>query len=126
MVLSISAADNDSLSFSADTGMAECLVIARKLKPDTTPSDRMRFNSLGLRPNGLAHASTLAKIVESSNYVRQIEDGPYGGTSLMVGDEMAGQMLSSPQKSEQKGWGAVRLTDYSLAQCAHALSNSQL
>ena len=32
MVLSIAAADDDDLSFSSDTGMAECLVVARKRK----------------------------------------------------------------------------------------------
>ena len=38
-VLTIAAADNDDLSFSSDTGMAECLVIARGLKPDEPPDD---------------------------------------------------------------------------------------
>ena len=30
-LLTIAAAHNDDLSFSSDTGMAECLVVARKL-----------------------------------------------------------------------------------------------
>ena len=47
-VLTIAAADNDDLSFSADTGLAECLVIARKLKRREQPSPR-------LHPLHLAH-----------------------------------------------------------------------
>ena len=43
-VLTIAAADNDELSFSSDTGMAECLVIARRLKPDESPHDRARLH----------------------------------------------------------------------------------
>ena len=125
-VLSIAAADNDSLSFSADTGMAECLVIARKLKPDEPHSERTSFTSLQRRPQGFAHASAVAKTLGSGSYVRQIEDGPYGGTPLIVGDEITGQMLTAPSQSDKEIWGAVRLADYSLAQTAYALSNSRL
>ena len=48
-ILSI-AANGYDMSFSSDTGMAECLVIARKLKPDETPQDRVYFTSLPRRP----------------------------------------------------------------------------
>ena len=125
-VLSIAAADNDSLSFSADTGMAECLVIARKLKPGEPRSLQTSFTSLQRRPQGFAHASAVAKTVGGGNYIRQIEDGPYGGTPLVIGDEVAGQMLTAPSQSDEQVWGAVRVSDYSLAQSAYALSNSQL
>ena len=125
-ILSIADADNDNLSFSADTGMAECLVVARKPNPQDPGSDRAHFTSLTRRPQGFAHASATAKTVGSGSYVRQIEDGPYGGTPLMVGDEVAGQMLTAPSQSEGDIWGAVRLSDYSLAQTAYSLSDSQL
>ena len=125
-VLTIAAADNDDLSFSSDTGLAECLVIARKLKPDEPHSDRTHFTSLQRRAQGFAHASTIAKKVGSGSYVRQIEDGPYGGTPLMVGDEIAGQILTAPSQSDEEIWGAVRLADYSLAQTAYALSDCRL
>ena len=41
-VLSIAANGRD-MSFSSDTGMAECLVIARKLKLDERPPGRVWF-----------------------------------------------------------------------------------
>ena len=58
--------------------------------------------------------------------MRQIEDGPYGGTDLQVGDEMVGEMLTALVPEEGGNWGGVRLLDYSLAQTAHALSESKL
>ena len=50
-VLSI-AANGRGMSFSSDTGMAECLVVARKLYPDETPKALARFTSLSHRPQG--------------------------------------------------------------------------
>ena len=84
-----SCCDNDDISFSADTGMAECLISARKLKSDETPQDRGCFTSLRHRPQGFPHASSLAGNLLEGSLVRQIEDGPYGGTPLMVGEELA-------------------------------------
>ena len=125
-VLSIAAADNDDLSFSADTGMAECLVIARKLNRGEAKARRGLFISLSHRPQGFVNASSLVRQVIGTRPVRQIEDGPYDGTPLMVGEELAGQMLSAPSHSDGEVWGAVRLADYSLAQTAYALSYSKL
>ena len=126
IVLSIAAADNDDLSFSSDTGMAECLVIARKRKPVKSSEWRTLFASLAHRPKGFGHASALASKIASSNHVRQIEDGPYGGTSLMIGDDLAGEMITAPQHISGEVLGAVRISDYSIAQTAHALSQSRL
>ena len=125
-VLTIAAADNDDLSFSSDTGLAECLVVARRLKQDETPQDRAHFTSLNNRPQGFAHASSLAGRLLDGSRVRRIEDGPYGGTPLTVGEELAGETITSPRGAGGESWGAVRLSDYSLAQTAYALSRSKL
>ena len=78
-VLSIAANGRD-MSFSSDTGMAECLVVARKLKPKETPQHRARFTSLRHRPQGFAHAGSLAGRLLDDGQIRRLEDGPYGGT----------------------------------------------
>ena len=165
-VLSL-AANGREMSFSSDTGMAECLVIARKKpvasgegpaaseKPDSWerghparrqaeslphltghqppapghPSGRATFVSLHRRPQGFAHASAIAKGITGCDAVRQIEDGPYDGTPLMVGDGPGGKvgnLLTVPNDGNGANWGAVRLLDYSLAQTAWALSDSRL
>ena len=124
-VLSIAANGRD-MSFSADTGMAECLVMARRLKAGEIPGTRPLFSSLSRRPQGFAHASYLAGTLVDETHVRQIEDGPYGGTQLKIGAEVASQMMTTPRHSDGEAWGAVRLADHSLAQASYALSQSKL
>ena len=101
-------------------------MIVRRLKPDESPNDRSHFTSLRRRPRGFAHASSLAGRLLGSNEVRRIEDGPYSGTPLLVGEELAGETITAPRGADGEGWGAVRLSDYSLAQAAYSLSQSKL
>ncbi len=124
-VLSI-AANNRDMSFSSDTGMAECLVIARKRCETEPPASRVHFTSLARRPQGFAQAAALAGAIVNGADVRGLEDGPYGGTPLTIGDEQTGGVLAAPVTDNGLAWGGVRLADYSLAQTAYALSHSQL
>ena len=123
-VLSIAAEKKVDTSFSSDTGMAECLIVARKLRPDERPEQVDRFVSLRQRPQGFAHASSLAKGFVGAKKIRSIEDGPFGGTRLMIGSELAGEMIDAPHA--ENDWSAIRLLDCSVAQTAYALSNSRL
>ena len=125
-VLSIAASDTDDLSFSADTGLAECLVIARRLKLGETHTGPLHFTSLVRRPQGLTHASAIARNIFSCDEVRALEDGPYGGTPLTIGDALTGGMVTVPSPSDGEAWSTVRLSDYSLAQTAFALVQSKL
>ena len=124
-ILSIAASRITDLSFSADTGLAECLVVARKLRTGEKGTARGRFTSLGHRPQGFAHASETSKSVLNSTEVRQIEDGPYGGTPLTIGGEWGGVSISRPLGTDGENWNAVRLLDCSLSQTAYALSQSR-
>ena len=117
------AADGKDMSFSSDTGMAECLVIARKTKASVPSGKRAQFVSLRQRPSGLAQAAAIGKNISTSSTVRAIEGGPYGGTRLTVGNELMGESITAPKGDL---WGGVRLLDYSLAQTANALAGSKL
>ena len=121
-VLSIAASGKDS-AFSSDTGMAECLVIARKSPRTEDTASRVRFASINCRPSGFVQASALASTLTNSSSIRSIEDGPFGGTPLIIGNEKAGEVLTTPISGE---WAAVRLYDSSLAQAAHSISESRL
>ncbi len=125
-VLSIAAEDDDDLSFSCDTGMAECLLVARKRKLGEHIGSQTLFSSLAHRPKWFAHASALANEVTGTSGVRGIGDGPYGGTSLMIGDEAVGEMIVAPRHLGEGVWGAVRISDYAVAQSAEALSQGSL
>ena len=124
-VLSI-AANGKDMSFSSDTGMAECLVVARKLRKGEASAAVMEFTSFTHRPQKFEHAAAVASVMTSKESIRSIEGGPYGGARLMVGEEWAGEMLTAPHDSNGGTWAAVRLSDSSLAQTAYALSNSRL
>ena len=124
-VLSIAANGND-MSFSSDTGMAECLVVARRLREGEFSSDTAIFTSFNHRPQGFAHSAAIASEIAKNTSVRSIDDGPYGGTPLMVGEEPIGEMLTSTYDTEGETWAAVRLSDASLAQTAYGLSKSRL
>ena len=125
-VVSISA-NGKKMSFSSDTGMAECLVIARKAMAEGSSSDtrRARFVSLRARPQEFAAANELAKQIRNAVAPRHIEDGPFGGTPISVGTGIVGEVAAS-EVSPGDAWGGVRLSDYALAQTAHGLSVSGL
>ena len=122
------AANGKDMSFSSDTGIAECLVIAHKMPAGAISElpTRATFTSLRRRPQGFAHAIAIANDIIDARSIRGIEDGPYGGTSLSVGTELAGEIMDSPTHDYASGWGAARISDASVAQIAHSLSIGRL
>ena len=120
------AANGQDMAFSSDTGMAECLVIGQKLNGTENSNQRGHFISLIDRPQGFAHAAAVAKTIRDPADIRQIEDGPYGGTPLLVGDVVTGGMLTAPSLLDGEAWGPLRLKDYSLAQASWYLSHRKL
>ena len=123
------AANGKDMAFSSDTGMAECLVIARKRRTDETAMSAVKFTSLDQRPAGFIQADLIAKsVLNADGDLRRIEDGPYGGAPLEVGDEQVGELIEapSPQSDLGEGWGAVRIKDFAITQTAYALSQSKL
>ena len=124
-VLSV-AANGKDMAFSSDTGMAECLVIARKLRDGEVSTERVQFATLEQRPINLAAASVVATNAEFRDSTRKIEDGPFGGTRLSIGNEAIGETLTASCSPDGDGWAGVRVLDYSLAQTAYFLARSQL
>ncbi len=121
-VLSIASAGESEMSFSSDTGMAECLVIARRAEDANAPDS---FTALKARLDGLEHAYALAIQITRDDQTRRIEDGPYGGTPILLGDDVAAEKLLATGNPDG-AWGAVRIADYAIAQTAYALQASQL
>ena len=120
------AANGKDMSFSSDTGMAECLIIGRKLRTDEIASLRSDFVSLRRKSGRFVHALGLSKGISQNSAVRKIEDGPYGGSPIYYGDEPEGEVLNAPIDAYKNGWGAARIADASVAQTAHALSIEKL
>ena len=122
------AANGTDMSFSSDTGVAECMVIARRKTDQNRPTERARFVSLRRRPRDFVEAHEVANAILSSAETRHIEDGPYGGIFIQCGDgiEPDGEILDAPISNYADGWGAARLLDAAVAQVAHALTTGRL
>ena len=124
-VWSISANGSDT-AFSSDTGMAECLVVARRKPDGTSTVVPALFASLTDRPSEFVASASIASAVSLVSQPRGINDGPFGGTPLSVGNEKVGELLTVPLPDDGAVWGGVRLRDCSLAQIAHSMSHGRL
>ena len=120
------ASTGRGMAFSSDTGIAECLIIARKLKPKEKPPMRAEFVSLTHRPAGFLEAREFARGVAADMELSRLEDGPYGGVPIYCGEDLVGEALDAPIDNYATGWGAARMSDASLAQVAHSLSEGKL
>jgi hypothetical protein len=122
VLISIAGAGDADMSFSADTGMGECLVIGRKSQ---TKSKRATFVVLKERPAypllGAGAAQQIHRLIAGGN-LHRLEDGPMGGTLLHFGDDVIGQAMDAPLPTSG-GWNLARIADLSLAQAAYQLAN---
>ena len=121
------AANGRDMSFSSDTGMAECLVLGRKLGPEESSKGRGNFISLRERPANFAAASEVAKALLTANGGSwQLEEGPFGGALARCGDTIMGEAIDAPVDRSERGWGVARIRDAAVAQTAYALSAGKL
>ena len=85
------ASYRDDVSFSSDTAIAECLVVARKNAVAGQQPFERRFASLNHRPQGFAHAAVVARNIIGLRTPRGIGDGPFGGSPFTIGDQTMGR-----------------------------------
>ena len=126
MVLTIATAKQDDQSFSADTGMAETLVLARHTKE--TNDQRGLFISLNRRPRSEMEAMEIARVISrfrSRNNSQTLEEGPFGGANLVIGEEILGEMVDAPLVGDGP-WSAVGVKDFATVQSVHQLARGML
>jgi len=121
VLISIAGAKDNEMSFSADTGMGECLVIGRKTRGK---SGRATFVVLNERPSstmtGLITAVQFRRL--QAGNLRRLEDGPVGGSLLHFGDDIIGYAMDAPLP-EEGPWNLARIKDSALAQVAYQMTN---
>ena len=120
------AATGSDLSFSSDTGIAECLVIGKRKSKDDTSIGRAQFVTLRRRPQSFAAAQEIANAILANQESRRLEDGPYGGVPVYCGGAFAGAILDAPLGEYESGWGAARVADAAVAQVAYSLTVGKL
>ena len=127
VIVTIAQGGTHTRSFSADTGMAECLFIGTKSAPEGH-TGRATFVILSDQPKdsiiGEQLATAISAIRERDD-VRTLEGGPYGGTRIILGDTTYGEMVDCPLP-KRGAWQIAGMRDVSLAQTAHQLANGRL
>ena len=126
IILTIAAARPDDQAFSADTGMAETMLVCRR-SADAT-GQRGLFVSLRQRPQSEMEATELAKAITAlvgNPALKKLEDGPYGGLPLVIGEEQLGEAVDAPL-SKDAPWSAIGIADFSVVQTAYQLAQGTL
>jgi len=123
VVVTIADAKTENCSFSADTNMAECLVVAVKGKSENT--GRGTFVCLHRRPDSHLEAVEVARDIQNLQNVRKFEEPPIAGNSIKFGDEVVGSALNCPL-SLKDPWVTTRVSELSLIQSAYHLTNGHI
>ena len=123
IVITIADAEISNCTFSSDTGMAECMVVATKGKEDNT--GRGKFISLLHQPRSLLEAVAIGNNVLRIDNTRTMEDTPIGGDELKIGDETIGYLLDCPLLMGE-AWAVSRVKAMELIQAAHRLTSGEL
>lgn len=108
-------------AFSADTTMADCLLIAKKNYGKR--KKRMKIITLDKRPTDMLESITLYKAISKIKSVRGIDDGVHGGSDIKIGGTVVGTIFDAPVKDE---WQLGNVGDTALFQIAHNLKNGTL
>ena len=117
-VVTIADVKTENCAFSADTNMAECLIVAVKGRTENT--GRGTFVCLHRRPDSHLEAVEIAKRIQRLRDVRKFEAPPIGGDPIKVGDEIVGAALNCPL---EKIWSTSRIKELALIQSAYHLAN---
>ncbi len=128
IVVTICERGSHTRSFSADTGMAECLLVAKKSRIPDNNNCRAVFVVLTDQPKTALEGELIAEMISSNleaGGIRKLEDGPFGGTRISMGNTHIGQMIDCALPTEG-AWQMVGISDISLAQSAYQLSQGKL
>lgn len=122
ILISIAGRGNEPLSFSADTGMGECLVIGKR---NGKRQSRATFVVLNESPTAPIFSIKVAEQIRQlmrDKTLRRLEDGPSGSSAIKFGKEIVAQAIDAPLPNSGS-WKLARIADFSLAQSAYQLSN---
>ncbi len=124
VVITMAQAKAQHSVFSADTGMAECIVVATKGIGENT--GRGTFVCLNYRPEKALEAMEIANHISRRRGTGMLlEDVPNGGNIIRIGNTHGGQMLDCPI-NDGIAWVATRARSMALLQSAHKLAGGEL
>ena len=122
-VITIADAKTSNCTFSSDTSIAECMVVATKGKGQNT--GRGKFISLTRQPRSALEGVAIGNGILRTEGTRRMEDTPSGGDEIKVGDETVGYLLDCPLPVDE-AWAAARVKAMELIQAAHRLAGGEM
>lgn len=123
IVITMAQTKVEDCTFSADTTIAECIVVATKGVGKNT--GRGKFVCLTDKPNSSLESVEIANRINRSRETRRLEDAPNGGETISVGNTNNGLMLDCPIK-DGFPWIATRARSMALLQMANKLAIGKL
>ena len=122
IILTIAQNVDTDCSFSADTKIAEVMIIARRLGQGEQPDHLAHFVNLRERPvSKLAAQQTAKAIEEAVSELKQVGDQ----SELNVGDDQIGTVRLEETSANDK-WTTVRVANLDLIRIADNLSQGRL
>ena len=128
VIVSIASEGSHGRSFSADTGMAECLIIANTATPGAASQHHeatSTFAFLHSAPSSTAQAVEIANQIHAARTTADKSHLPLNGRSIRLGEDVVGVVLRSALPSVGP-WPFAGVFDPDLAVVADATSNGQL
>ncbi len=125
-VITVAGPGSYASSFSADTGMAECLFVARRVASGESPK-RATFVMLNRQPQSTVMAELLAAEVarvRESGQVQRLEDAG-SVVHLRLGEESLGVAIDAPLPKTGP-WQLAGIADGDLAKAAYQLEHGAL
>ena len=122
----MSSHDPRQRSMSYDTGIAETLLVARRLRDGEGESGRGRFVNLWRAPYQETDALAIAKALNatSAHPALRADGPPAGGSPLIIGGEQWGEILDGPV--DDGPWKASLWKNGATGQFAAALERGEL
>ena len=122
----VSSHDPNLRSMSYDTGIAEALLIGRRLRESETSSGRGIFVNLWRAPYQDTDALALVRIVKAAaaTPILRSDGPPVGGSPLIVGGEQWGEIVNGPVA--EGSWTAARWKRALTGQFAAAVERGEL
>ena len=122
----VSSHDPNLRSMSYDTGIAEALLVARRLREGEQPSGRGMFVNLWRAPYQETDALALVRAVNAaaSTPALRADGPPVGGSPLIVGGEQWGEVVDGPVG--QAPWTTARWRRALTGQFAAAVERGEL
>ena len=121
----VASHDTRAVPMSFDTDIGEILLIAKKSDNGESVSGRGIFVNLRRLPSSENEAIALIGALRRlPNRIHRIDGPPIGGTLLMLGNDVWGQVVDFPVRQSQ--WGVANWMNVVCGQFANSLTNGEL